>query len=142
VVFSLKRRGEFREARREHVDPSGLVRRQMPRAADNVKRGAPFRPGFDQYEAPARKVERRQAVFAGRLGIARPPSKPAGNHQVNHEPQVAVQSDGNPLAEPPQLGHATTVAVLDRRIDGSQHERARHPHPFERLAKNSPLEGR
>ena len=65
----------------------------------------------------------------------------AGDHQVQHQPEIAFDADGDALAD---AAHGNDLLALDRaqrRIDGAQQEDRAEPHPLERLAENASLDG-
>ena len=60
----------------------------------------------------------------------------SGDHQVQDQPEVAFQSDGDALAKPAQPPDDTSFDGVDGRMDGAQQEWRREADTFERLTEN------
>ena len=70
------------------------------------------------------------------------PMQAAGDHQVEHEPEVAFETDRDPLSHPPQLAHGSSRGFRERRRRGSKKKRAGQPDALERLSDNARFERR
>ena len=46
----------------------------------------------------------------------------AGNHQVEHQPEVTLEADGDALANAAQFAGDAAFGADQRRVDGSQQE--------------------
>ncbi len=64
----------------------------------------------------------------------------AGNHQVEHQPQVAFHPDRDALADAPQFAHRTALRTGERRLHCAQQERARNAHLLQLLSQDARLE--
>jgi hypothetical protein len=64
----------------------------------------------------------------------------AGNHQMEHQPQVAIQANRDSLADPAQFAHGSTLCIRDGRHYGADKKRACEPNPLDRLAHDSCIE--
>ena len=53
------------------------------------------------------------------------------DHQVNDDPKLAIQTQGDPFANPAQSQHFTTVAGIQRRLERAHQKRAIHAHPLQ-----------
>ena len=87
-----------------------------------------------------REVKRRQILPSAKLCASRPPVQPSRNHQVQHQPEIAFESEGNALADTSQLAHLLALHRRNRRLRRTQQKSARHPHLLQRLANNALLE--
>src|ERR1700739_4565689 len=96
--------------------------------------------GFGKYEAAVGEIESSQTVTASQLCSQRPPVQPAGDHQVQRQPEIAVHSDRDALADASQLAHEATFHARHRRLRGSQEKRSCHPHSLDRLPDDAWLE--
>ena len=86
----------------EHFEPAGIVLGAVRFAAHQVQRRPAFAAGLGEDQRAGGEVKRRQPDLARRLGPLRLPVQSARDHQVQHEKQVRLQREDDPLAEPPQ----------------------------------------
>ena len=63
-----------------------------------------------------------------------------GNHQVENEPEVLIDADGNALADAAQLADGAALEVLKRRVHGAKEKRTREADANERLAEDAGFE--
>ncbi len=63
--------------------------------------------------------------------------QPAGNHQMQHQPEIAFHSDRNSLADAPQFLHRASLHICNRRLCGAKQERARQSHAFDPLPNDA-----
>ena len=66
----------------------------------------------------------------------------ACDHQVENQPEIVVEADGNALADTAKLAHGVTLGVGERRLHRAKQKRAGYPHALEWLPKNARFEGR
>ena len=59
--------------------------------------------------------------------------QPAGNHQVQHQPEIAFHSNRDALADAPQFSHQASLYIRYGRLYGAQQKRARQPHMLDPL---------
>ncbi len=65
----------------------------------------------------------------------------AGDHQVNREPEIAVETERDAFADATHLAHDATFDARERRVRRSQEKRAAlETHAFERLTDDTGLE--
>jgi len=64
----------------------------------------------------------------------------AGDHQVQHQPEGAIQADGDALSHSPQLAHSSSRGFREGRRGGSKKERAYKPDAFGRQAHHARCE--
>ena len=62
---------------------------------------------------------------------------PAGNHQVQNEPEFAFYSDRDALADSPEFAHDTALHICEWRLDGSKQERVRQSNALERFREDA-----
>ena len=56
---------------------------------------------------------------------------------MQHQPEVAIDADGDALADAPQFVHGAVLEVLERRVDGSKEKGAGEADTFERLPEDA-----
>ncbi len=56
---------------------------------------------------------------------------------MKHQPEIAIDPQDNALADSPQFAHHVVLDTGQRRLRGAQQERARQPHPLQRLADDA-----
>ena len=72
-----------------------------------------LRAGLGEQQRARVELERRERERAGQLRARRVPLQPAGDHQVDHDEQLALERDHDALAEP--LDASTTPSLRLRR---------------------------
>ena len=107
---------------------------------DDVERGATLRAGFGEGERAGVEEERGEGVsvgggflFRGRVG----PVEPAGDHEMEDEPAVALETEDDALAEPAERGDAAAGERVDGRGGGAEEKRIREPDFFECAAEDA-----
>ncbi len=141
VVLGGQRRAKRREAGTEDVDSARIHRRNRIAPMHHVQRRAAFRPRFGERQRTVGKIERGEVIPAAERRAVRPPMQTAGNHQVDDEPQLAVEADRDAFADPADLAHDAAFDARQRRIGGAQQGDAGDSHPLERLTDDARLEG-
>ena len=68
------------------------------------------------------------------------PVKPAGDHQVQDQPELVLKPDGNSLSHSPQLAHCLAPDGFQRRLECPEQERAVDSHPLQPLSDYAPDE--
>ena len=110
-------------------------------AAQEVKRSAAFGTSLSEDERAQGKVEGEEGLTAGELCLRRTPVKAAGDHEMNHEPEITVDTDGDALADAAEGTDGFSLDRGNRRIDGAEDKDAGKAHVFECCAKDARLEG-
>src|SRR5579884_3219277 len=105
-----------------------------------MKRRAPLRSGLCQRQRAFRKIERSQVPAAGEADLRRAPVQPSGDHQMNHQPEISLQTDRDPFADVAQAAYNPAIDAGERRLRCSQKERAGEAHSLERLTDGARLE--
>jgi hypothetical protein len=67
--------------------------------------------------------------------------QPACDHQVQHEPEIAIYTDGDSFADAAQFAHGAALYILNRRLHCSKQKRARKPNSLDRLAHDARFKG-
>ena len=98
--------------------PPGSIASRAASTAKDVQRRAAFAAGLGEHERPGWKIERGEVIAPGELRGRRAPVQTAGDHQVDHEPQVIVEADRNALADASQFTHDVVLDGGERRLDG------------------------
>jgi hypothetical protein len=57
----------------------------------------------------------------------------AGNHQVQHQPEIASYANRDPLTDPPQFAHNAAFDIRKRWLRGAKQKWARQPYVLDRL---------
>jgi hypothetical protein len=117
--------GKNVNAARVHGEQAGL-------SCHHVERCPPPGAGLGERERARREIESRQILPALENGVNRLPMQPAGDHQVQHQPEVAFQADRDALSHPPQLPHSSSLGFRKPRRRGAKKKRAGQPDAFER----------
>ena len=66
--------------------------------------------------------------------------EPSSNHEMQDEPAVVVQADGDSLAQPAESANRFAVNALDRWHSGAEQKWIADAHLIERLAKDAAFE--
>ena len=111
------------------------------RALDDVQAGPALGAGLAQGQAAVREVEGGQIPAPRQVGARRLPVQAAGDHQVENQPQLVLQADGDALADAPQGDHALGLARLGGRLGGAQQKGMGDAQTLQRLVQDAPLEG-
>jgi hypothetical protein len=142
AIFQRKRCAKAVHIRSENFNPARIDGVEPLFAAHHMQRGAALAAGFCERERAAGKIEASKGVSPSQLCIRRLPMQAAGNHQVQDEPEVAIDADGNPLADPAQGDDGAAFNTGKRRVNGAQQKHARQPHPLQRLTENARFDRR
>ena len=67
--------------------------------------------------------------------------KTSGNHQVQNEPVVIFEADGDSLSEASQVSNYLPFRVMNRWRHGAEQEGTREAHTLEFLTEDSRLQG-
>ena len=87
---------------------------------EEMQRRPVFRPSFRKYERPIGEVERRQILPSAKRGALASPMQAPRDHQMQHQPIIVLQSDGDSLADAAQFPHYTPLRLLNRRLGRPQ----------------------
>ena len=90
---------------------------------------------------PVGEVEGEKRVAAGELGVAAAPVQTAGDHEMQDQPKVAVEADGDALADAAQS--AVTMRPSTAAMGGStvrRRKRSCEANALERLAQDAGFE--
>jgi hypothetical protein len=96
--------------------------------------------GLCQQQTALRKVEGGMRAFAGDGRSAFLPVQPARQHQMEYEKKRLLQLEDQPLAHPPNAGHAQAFDFARTRCHRPEERRALNANLLERLARNSRFE--
>ncbi len=128
VVLADQRGAELVERGRVDLEAAGVVVLPGVAAEEHGERCPVLRAGLGEQQGAGREVEGGQGALGGQPGPGRLPVEPAGDHQVQDEPEVAVEADGDPLPEAADLADRPAVGRLHGRLERPEQERAPDPH--------------
>src|SRR5712664_1604940 len=132
--FPLARPELVRERdRRQLRGMQDLVRIGIADAPDDIQRCSVLCTGFGKHERTAGKIESRQTPAARELRSWDLPVQPAGNHQVQHQPEIAFYSNRDSLADAPQFAHDAALHMCKWWLCGPQQKRTGQAHSLDRL---------
>jgi hypothetical protein len=63
--------------------------------------------------------------------------QPAGDHQMQNQPDIIFKADTNPFAHSAQLHYRLAFRTAKRRLYGAQQKRAYDSRALDRLTENS-----
>ncbi len=123
VVLELQAGGEGLERRVQHLEAAGVVPREARLALDQVQRGTALGTRLGQRQHAVREFEAGEgdSLGARRAGIE--PVQAPGDHEVQDEPEAAVEPDRDPLAEPAHVTDRASLGRADRGQRRAQQER-------------------
>src|SRR5206468_6009209 len=110
VVLVLERGPERRGVGGEHVDPARIVLAQRPLALHEVDRRPALGAGLGQHERSALELECGQPLLAGASRARRFPVQTPGDHQMDHEEEIALERKDDPLADAPDARDLAPVS--------------------------------
>src|SRR5581483_2994694 len=93
-----------------------------------------FCASFGQDQRTIRKIKSGQALASAKLRPSLLPVQPPGDHQVQHQPEIAFHSNGNSFTDVPQLADGSTHRLFDGWFRGAEQEGARQPYFVDQLA--------
>src|SRR5579884_2354062 len=83
-----------------------------------------LRARFGQLQYPGIEFEGRERVPRQRFGRGGAPVETAGDHEVEHEPKFALETERNSFAHAPYFAYGLAEYGLERRGRGAKKERA------------------
>src|SRR5438067_1171626 len=143
VVVSCEGRREFRERATEYFNTPGIDVFERVEALQQMKRRALARAGFGQEERSVWKINRREIVLPARFYFrdCRQPMQAAGDHQMEHQPELIVELKGNALSDAPQCSHLFSFQNRDWRLRRPQDKWVSNTNRQQRLANGPFFEG-
>ena len=137
VILAAKRGFKCFWTHGEHIEPAGIVLGESGGSFDEVEGRAAFAARFGEDQRAVREIERRQIELAGQACPARLPVQAAGDHQVDHKPQLVLEADRDPFAQAAQLANFLAGDRFKRRLERAKHKGTVDPHSFEFLPDDS-----
>src|ERR1051326_5555244 len=105
-----------------------------------MERGALARAGFSECERAAREGESCEGAGAVRHNAPLAPVQPPGDHEMDDEPEIVVETNGDALADAAKRGHAMSKNRRQRRVRGAQKRWPGREDLFEHLAEDAALQ--
>lgn len=137
VILALQRGGEGVAVDLEGLEAAGGERLQTGLADNEVECGAALGAGFGEPEEAGIEGEHCEQIATAELGRGGVPMQPAGDHQMEDEPEVAVETDRDALAEAVDVSHHTTLTGGNRRVGGTHQEQRANRDTLERMAEDA-----
>ncbi len=98
-VFKSERRAKAVEICRKDLDAAGIDRLKGLFAAKDVERSAALAARLGEDEGAGREVKGGEVLPACQLGLRRAPVEAASDHEMQHEPKIAVDADRDTFAD-------------------------------------------
>ena len=141
AIFPGEGQAEGFEAAVEDFQAAGVDFSQGGFRPEEEEGCAPFGASFRQLQRSGGEVKSGEGVAAGELGCGGTPVEAAGNHEVQDEPDVVFEAEGDALADAAQAGDALAFGFADGRVDGAEEEEPVDTDGQERLAEHPGLKG-
>jgi hypothetical protein len=100
VIGRGENRGEVRQIGFENLQAARIELAQPSFSGDHVERSALLGASLGPEQTSAGKVEGRETSGRRDFGSAFFSVKPAGDHQMQHQPKVLFEADANALPHP------------------------------------------
>lgn len=137
MAFGDERSPERVEIGFQHLQAAGIVSCQRGCSLDNVQCGPFLRAGLRERQRAGGKVEGGEAELARDFGAVWLPMETAGDHQVEHREEVALEADHDALAEALQALHPAAEQARQRRLDRAHQERTAQAYRLQGLAEDA-----
>ncbi len=141
AVFLGEGGAEACEIGGEDLDAAGIDRAQALFAAHYVEGGAALAAGFGKGEGSAGEVEGGEGVAAGEFGLGGLPVEASGDHEVEYQPEIAFDTDGDALADAADGDDFLAFDGAERGIDGAEQEDRAQADVLEGLAEDAGFDG-
>src|SRR5579863_9626543 len=99
-----------------------------------------LRSRLSEKQAPVWKIESGQATGARDFDAARAPVEPSSDHQMQHQPQIVVQPNGDAFADTSQDSDGFACGARKWRISRTQQKGTDQSDMLQRLAKDALFE--
>jgi hypothetical protein len=140
AVFGGESGAEASEVGREDFDTAGIEVAEGLIAADEMEGGAALGAGFREDERAGGEIEGGEGVAAGEFGLGRAPVKTAGDHEVENEPEIAYNADGDAFADAAKGKDGFAFDAGEGRIDSAKKKDGDEAHMIERLSEDQGFE--
>src|SRR5208283_3917861 len=141
VVGGRQSLPETRRVRCENFQPSGIERLKSRLACHQMERGTLLRAGLGPKQGSVGKVKRSQSARWGYFAASFFPMQASRDHEVQHEPNVVLEADGDALAKTPKFPYPLSLCARKRRGRGAQKKWTGDSHLLKLLAKDPFLQG-
>jgi hypothetical protein len=140
AVFGIQGGAEAVEIRRKDFEAAGIEVAKGLFATDEMEGGAALGAGFGEDQRACREIEGGEGVSSGELCLRRAPVETAGDHEMENQPEVAFDADGDALADAAEGEDGLAFDAGKGRIDGAEEEDGAQAYAVEGLRKNKGLE--
>src|SRR4030095_3596077 len=103
VVLAPQRIAEGSKIGVHHFQTTRIMAGERVAALDDMQRGLMLGPGFSEQQRAMLEVDRKLAQLARYLDSHGLPPKTAGDHQMEHEKELAIRFEHDPLSESVQI---------------------------------------
>src|SRR5262249_20018710 len=140
VICRRQDGAELLRSSRKNVNTTGIKPGQFSFSRNQVKRCAFFASGFGQREGAGIKLKSSQGASSVRNHAALLPVQPTGNHEMEDQPQIAVEANDNSFSHTTQGGYGAAMGRFNGRICASQKKRAADYDSLQHVADNALLQ--
>ena len=139
VLARRARRGRRARSAVEHLQAAAdRAPPAPPRPRTTCSEARFFVPASVRSSVPVGKSKAARPTLPGYPGAApRLPAQASGDHQVQHQEELALEADHDALAQPPEARDPPADEAREGRLDGAQQERAGQPDRLQRLAQDA-----
>ncbi len=109
AVLAGERGAEGLEVGGEHIDAARVDGEEIGFAAQDVEGGPTLGAGLGEDQGAVGKIEGGETLAASELGRRRSPVEPTGDHEVEHQPKIVVQADGDAFADAAEGSDGATL---------------------------------
>src|SRR5579864_707156 len=126
VIFAGEHLRKFGQATRHDFQAAGIMHLQRVATTENMNRRSLFGSRFREGENARGEVKGGQRrvlaanLDAARLWPSRFPMQPAGDHQVQDEIQVIIETPDDALSQPEHVVYSSAVQLAQGRLVRSQ----------------------
>ena len=140
VVFGGEGRAEgFEVALRTSIPPGSTDRRPSSplTMCSDARR---FEPASVECQRALRKIESGEVLAAREFDFRGTPVQPSGDHQMEHQPDIALDSDRDSFADTADFANCAAFRVGDGWLRGAEQKGVGDADAFERLPEDARLE--
>ena len=132
AILLRKRRSKRSQIAHKYLNPARINRAQSLLARHHMQRRPPLRPSLRHHQRPTRKIKSRQTLPPRKPRPRRPPMQSSGNHQMQHQPQIPIHPNRNPLPNPPHPAHHPPLHLPNPRLHSPQQKSITQSHAHKR----------
>ena len=131
ILRHVSRARNSSKRRIEHFEAAGIVPGELLRLRKHESEARRLVPASVSVKVPVSKTKEASAARFAALRPGGEPMQPPGDHQVQHQPVIALEPERDALAHAPNDDDAAAVQGIERRIERAQQERMGDPRRLE-----------